>query len=697
MRKKILIPLLLLFGFIASTGYAQVDPNSSKLHIAATLGITDENGALLPGNNPARQTNTTYGPYVPGAVVQLISVGADNIANPPSETGGVTGDDVLLSTHAIGEGVNILYTVSGKFDFILVGADIPAGYVYIRIFNKSSLAEATYYGQATPVSYSTLAGNLDRYYYVNLNGLTTTDQMLSQNTSPVANAGGPYTIDEGSTIQLDAGATTDPDDQIGDLTFEWDLDCDGQFDDASGVNPTTAVWPDNVTRTIAVKVTDPDDNISYASASVVVNNVAPTVDDITDKNISEGDLVSIIVSYSDLGSLDTHTATMDWGDGNIVPDFDIQNNSINLEHQYTDFNIYTAKLTVTDKDGGFVEKVFQVNVARVPINLTATLEDNKDITLEWNVVAGKEYEIMYSDSSFEKFGTADMNWHLAGVSSTGLFVDQGDADGYDNIQGTADDRLHPKDAVVRYYRIVLAGSVNAGSPWASENIVYYRNIKLYTGRNFVGNKCDSLKLSETLDGRFLPGSDMPSTATIVDFWQGTVQRTAYLADYNNTWFDLMGSPLTNDDISVGSGFIVTIPPNAVSPITLPMVGIVNAQDSVDITVNTNDYTTVSLPYEGEVMLDQSGLLECGFRSDSTSRKADKIYFFNPETQRYDLVVFHYISTNGSIKEWRYMDQTVCNRKIKAGEAFLIKTNTTTLLTHWIVNRPYPKSNSNMNK
>jgi hypothetical protein len=51
-----------------------------------------------------------------------------------------------------------------------------------------------------------------------------------------ANAGGPYTGAEQSAIALDGSASTDPDNNI--VSYEWDLDNDGLFDDASGVNVT---------------------------------------------------------------------------------------------------------------------------------------------------------------------------------------------------------------------------------------------------------------------------------------------------------------------------------------------------------------------------------------------------------------------------------------------------------------------------
>ena len=56
------------------------------------------------------------------------------------------------------------------------------------------------------------------------------------NSPPVADAGGPYVIDQGQELALDGTASADPDAGDSIVSYEWDLDNDGAFDDASGLS-----------------------------------------------------------------------------------------------------------------------------------------------------------------------------------------------------------------------------------------------------------------------------------------------------------------------------------------------------------------------------------------------------------------------------------------------------------------------------
>jgi hypothetical protein len=93
------------------------------------------------------------------------------------------------------------------------------------------------------------------------------------NDAPSASAGGPYSVDEGSTVTLTASGT-DP--EGGALSYTWDLDGNGTFETAG---QSVSFSPDDGPSTplVKVRVTDDVGQTSTAQATVTVANLAPTV------------------------------------------------------------------------------------------------------------------------------------------------------------------------------------------------------------------------------------------------------------------------------------------------------------------------------------------------------------------------------------------------------------------------------------
>jgi uncharacterized protein len=93
------------------------------------------------------------------------------------------------------------------------------------------------------------------------------------NDPPAASAGGPYAVDEGSTVTLGASGS-DP--EGGALTYAWDLDGDGTFETPGQSVPFT---PDDgpSSPVVRVQVTDDAGLASTAQVTVPVANVPPTV------------------------------------------------------------------------------------------------------------------------------------------------------------------------------------------------------------------------------------------------------------------------------------------------------------------------------------------------------------------------------------------------------------------------------------
>ncbi|MDA0524285.1 PEF-CTERM sorting domain-containing protein [Methanococcoides alaskense] len=98
-------------------------------------------------------------------------------------------------------------------------------------------------------------------------GIVTANSVLI-NQPPVPDANGPYVGVVGSSITLDASGSYDPDGFI--VSWEWDIDGDGVFDDATG---ETVMWTWNNVHTgvVAVRVTDDAGDTDFDATTVTVN------------------------------------------------------------------------------------------------------------------------------------------------------------------------------------------------------------------------------------------------------------------------------------------------------------------------------------------------------------------------------------------------------------------------------------------
>ena len=185
------------------------------------------------------------------------------------------------------------------------------------------------------------------------------DLVSQPNEAPTADPGGPYTVDEGSTVVLDGTGSTDADGTI--VAYEW-APADN-LDDSTLAQPTfTGVDDDVVTMTL--NVTDDDGATDTATTTVTVNNAAPTVESGTDQTVDDGVSVSLDpATFTDPGTEDTHTATIDWGDGSVeTGTVDQLAGTVDGSHVYAGPGTYTVSVTVTDDDGGMGSDTFTVTV-----------------------------------------------------------------------------------------------------------------------------------------------------------------------------------------------------------------------------------------------------------------------------------------------------------------------------------------------
>jgi PKD repeat protein len=183
------------------------------------------------------------------------------------------------------------------------------------------------------------------------------------NRAPLANAAGPYSSSEGSAVLFDGSASSDPDGDA--VTYDWDFG-DGSPHGA-GVNPSHT-YADNAAGgaayAVILTVRDAGGLVGTASAVAMIENVAPTVGPISAPvdPVEVGMAVTASAGFTDAGVLDTHTGTVDWGDGTSSSAAVSEANgsgSASGSHEYATAGVYTVTLTVTDKDGGTDQSVFE--------------------------------------------------------------------------------------------------------------------------------------------------------------------------------------------------------------------------------------------------------------------------------------------------------------------------------------------------
>lgn len=257
----------------------------------------------------------------------------------------------------------------------VISASVPeaAFAPVLTVYTGNSLAELTQLGcQVFSENVLTIPVNAGTTYYFQVGKLTSWDPdgelrfhvERSENLPPVAEAGSYRSVPEGYSINLNASRSYDPEGYP--LIYEWDLNNDGEYDDATGMT-TIVSFGDNGNFTIGLRVTDDGGLIDTDTATITFFNLRPTVGTIIAPvdPVRIGALVNASASFIDPGFLDTHTAVWDWGDG-VTSEGVVDGYNVSGQHVYNAPGVYTLTLTVQDDDGGVGSATFEYIVVYDP-------------------------------------------------------------------------------------------------------------------------------------------------------------------------------------------------------------------------------------------------------------------------------------------------------------------------------------------
>lgn len=181
---------------------------------------------------------------------------------------------------------------------------------------------------------------------------------VGENAPPVADAGGPYVIDECQPLQLDGTASSDPNDNA--LTYAWDLDGDGEFDDSTEPAPTYT-WHDHGPHVVSLIVSDGAFQSEPAQAEVTVRDTVPTVVLTGPGTLAieeEGTYTAAVTSPCD----DVQVVEWDW-DYNTIAFRPSGDTGTTGKHRYPAQGTYVVAVQVTDEDGSTALDTREVQVA----------------------------------------------------------------------------------------------------------------------------------------------------------------------------------------------------------------------------------------------------------------------------------------------------------------------------------------------
>ncbi len=342
----------------------------------------------------------------------------------------------LSATPIFENGVTTLSGVisdAGILDTFTVQVDWDADGAYDEVFLNVSAGPFTYTRQFLDDSpSSTSTDNIPIKVKVtdkDADSVTDTTVVSVTNVNPTLSDLVATSISENGTTTL-SGTIAD----VGSLdtfTVQIDWDDDGSVDEtiqnvmAGAFNFSHQYLDDSPTGTasdlipIRIQISDDDTGTLNSNTTVAVTNVAPVLESLEITSVSENGSAVLTGTFSDIGSEDTHSISIDWGDGTTMT-VSVVGGAFSIPHQYLDDNptasssdLYAVNVQLMDDDLGFDS-----------LNVTTLVSNANPSFLSVNAPVLDENGVATISGAFADIGTLDthtveISWG-DGVSSMAL-------------------------------------------------------------------------------------------------------------------------------------------------------------------------------------------------------------------------------------------------------------------------------------
>jgi hypothetical protein len=283
-------------------------------------------------------------------------------------------------------------------------------------------------------------------------GYSTTDFTVVTNRPPVAVAGPDQRTSEGRPVRFDARASSDPDRDP--LTYRWDFG-----DGTTGSGPTpTHTYADDGTYRVTLTVSDGQawSVVPRDTLLVTVVNARPVITSLTSQVHGYGSgyprpTVTVAGVFTDPGTRDRHTASINWGDGSVTPATITEapfgppgsaggaTGRIAGNHVYAQAGIYTITVTLKDDDQGTTAARTGVTFVRVGLDdgvLTVVGTAANDVVMLWREAHENGYYlVLLADGVTHRFGPYPSPWLSAWPERRIVFSGQARDDVFANYTG----------------------------------------------------------------------------------------------------------------------------------------------------------------------------------------------------------------------------------------------------------------------